>query len=79
MSKIKLTNLSHLKTLNEELSHLKGGDDPTDGPLCWGCKCICQCVNNKDADTIGNNNKNSSRNDGGSSWLIDTLIPFAAV
>ena len=71
-NKIKLTDLSHLEPLNDEMNHLKGGEEQ--GPLCWGCKCTCQCSNPNVADTTANNNANSARNNGGASWGVDIAI-----
>jgi natural product precursor len=45
-SKIKLTDLSHLEPL-DEMTHLKGGNDPDEGinnPLCMLCNCGCTCT-----------------------------------
>jgi len=73
-NKLKLTDLSHLKPLDEEMSHLKGGDDPEKGPLCGGCTCTCQCKNNNDADTTGDNSMRGTRNNGNGSWYADIAV-----
>jgi len=65
-NKIKLTDLSHIETSKEEMSHLKGGDNPEEGPLCWGCKCACGS-----SEIERDNNKNSARNNGTESWGVD--------
>ena len=52
-SKIKLTDLSHLKPLNDDMAYLKGGDnDPETGPLCFGCNCACSCTNPTPAENL---------------------------
>jgi len=76
-NKIKLTDLSHLEPLNDEMAYLKGGEE--NGPFCSGCKCVCQCVNDKDADTNGNNNRNSARSNGGESNGWDGVIGIATI
>jgi natural product precursor len=73
-SKIKLTDLSHLDPLNDEMAHLKGGDDPDEGPLCWGCKCSCQCSIDYMADATSSAAKESKRDTGNSSWGVDMGI-----
>ncbi|MCL2510537.1 MAG: TIGR04149 family rSAM-modified RiPP [Bacteroidales bacterium] len=70
--KIKLTDLRHVETSKEEMNHIKGGEEM--GPLCWGCKCVCECSNENIANTNATNNGNSARNNGSSSWWIDVVI-----
>jgi natural product precursor len=78
-SKIKLTDLSRLDSLNDEMDHLKGGDSE-EGPFCWGCKCSCECSTQNVADTNATNNHNSARNNGNSSWGSDIgIIPMVSV
>ena len=61
-NKIKLTDLSHLEPLNDEMDSVKGGTET--GPLCFGCSCACTCVNPTPAGNIIDSTYTSTRHGG---------------
>jgi len=63
-NKIKLTDLNHLEPMNDEMAHLKGGDDPEMGPLCFGCNCTCTCTGNTQSDNLIESTYSSKRHSG---------------
>jgi len=72
-NKIKLTDLSHLEPLNDEMVHLKGGENPEEGPLCFGCNCGCSC-SGENSDNNVNSTYNTKRHGGFVSTGIVTVV-----